>query len=93
MQFADTSRSLCSADSMFVPGMELPQIVWLCAAKIGRNIWLSNDVFAELSTGTSRWPISFYREAGRQRGNRRPPVAPDKLEAPSASDEAGATHN
>jgi hypothetical protein len=33
MQFADTSRILCSADSMFVTGMELPQIVWLCAAK------------------------------------------------------------
>jgi hypothetical protein len=52
-------------------------------------IWLSNDVFAELSTGTSRWPISFYREAGRQRGNRRPPVAPDKLEAPSPSAKPG----
>jgi hypothetical protein len=85
---------LCSADSMFVTGMELRQIVWLCAAKKSVGIiWLSNDVFADLSTGTSRWPISFYREAGRQRGNRRPPVAPDKLEAPSASDEAGATHN
>ena len=46
-----------------------------------------------LTAGTSRWTISFYHKAGRQRGNRRPPVAPDKLEAPSASDEAGATPN
>jgi hypothetical protein len=46
MQFAGTSRVLCSANSMFVTGMKLPQIVWFAPRKTGRNILLSNDVLA-----------------------------------------------